>query len=106
LSLARNGAIDNLRSSARSRAAQPIEAALDTPDPRKDAFSAAAESQDRARLIHCLGELDQHQSTAIRSAFMDGATYSELAKRAEVPAGTMKSWIRRGLLRLRDCLAR
>jgi RNA polymerase sigma-70 factor (ECF subfamily) len=104
--LARNRAIDNLRSSARSRGTAPIEAALDLPDPQKDAFSAAAEVQDRVRLTACIGELDQHQSSAIRSAFLDGATYGELAERSNIPLGTMKSWIRRGLLRLRECLGR
>jgi RNA polymerase sigma-70 factor (ECF subfamily) len=42
----------------------------------------------------------------IRAAFLDGATYSQLADRESVPLGTMKSWIRRGLLRLRGCLER
>ena len=42
----------------------------------------------------------------IRAAFLDGASYPELAKREGVPLGTMKSWIRRGLLRLRGCLER
>jgi len=39
-------------------------------------------------------------------AFLDGATYPELAEREKVPLGTMKSWIRRGLQRLRGCLER
>jgi RNA polymerase sigma-70 factor (ECF subfamily) len=104
--LARNRAIDNLRSSARSRGTEPIEAGLEVADPQKDAFSAAAEGQDRVRLTACIGELDQHQSAAIRSAFLEGATYGELAERSKIPLGTMKSWIRRGLLRLRECLGR
>jgi RNA polymerase sigma-70 factor (ECF subfamily) len=37
---------------------------------------------------------------------MEGNTYEELAERMRVPLGTMKSWIRRGLLKLRDCLER
>jgi RNA polymerase sigma-70 factor (ECF subfamily) len=104
--LARNRAIDNLRSSARSRGKEPVEAALEIADPQKDAFAAASEGQDRVRLARCIGELEQHQSAAIRSAFLDGATYSELAERSRIPLGTMKSWIRRGLLRLRECLGR
>ena len=40
----------------------------------------------------------------IRAAFLDGASYPELAERESVPLGTMKSWIRRGLQRLRGCL--
>jgi DNA-directed RNA polymerase specialized sigma24 family protein len=63
-------------------------------------------AQQHQRLAHCLGELDARHSTAIRAAFLDGATYEELAARMNVPLGTMKSWIRRGLLKLRACLER
>ena len=103
--LARNSAIDRHRFSARSRSTEPIEAALELPDGNKSSFALASESEDRARLAHCLDQLDQRQSAAIRSAFLDGATYTDLANREQVPLGTMKSWIRRGLLRLRDCLS-
>ena len=48
--------------------------------------------------------LEARHSGAIRAAFLDGATYEELAVRMSVPLGTMKSWIRRGLLKLRACL--
>ena len=41
---------------------------------------------------------------AIRTAFFDGVTYADLADRANVPLGTMKSWVRRGLARLKECL--
>jgi len=55
-------------------------------------------------LAGCLKELEARHSAAIRAAFLDGATYEELAARMKVPLGTMKSWIRRGLLKLRACL--
>ncbi len=42
----------------------------------------------------------------IRAAFLEGATYPQLADREGVPLPTMKSWIRRGLLRLRGCMER
>jgi RNA polymerase sigma-70 factor (ECF subfamily) len=102
--LARNRAIDKLRSSARLRSAEPVTAALEQPDPEESAFAKAAQKQESARLRHCIGELEERQSQAIRAAFLDGATYSQLADSADVPLGTMKSWIRRGLLRLRECL--
>ena len=38
-------------------------------------------------------------------AYYEGLTHQELAERMDAPLGTVKSWIRRGLLRLRDCLA-
>jgi RNA polymerase sigma-70 factor, ECF subfamily len=43
---------------------------------------------------------------AIRAAFLDGATYEMLAERIGVPLGTMKTWIRRSLVKLRACLER
>lgn len=65
------------------------------------------EAEQEARRLHgCLDEIEGRQATAIRAAFIGGATYAELAERDGVPLGTMKSWIRRGLLKLRECLDR
>ena len=104
VAIARNRAIDRLRAGAVSRRMEPIEAAEDVRDDAPAAAEILERSQESARLATCLGELEERQSTAIRSAFMDGNTYEELAQRMSVPLGTMKSWIRRGLLKLRACL--
>ena len=64
------------------------------------------QEQDAVRLAHCLDELEERARSMIRAAFFEGLTYTDLAAREEVPLGTMKSWIRRGLLRLRGCLER
>ena len=61
-------------------------------------------AQQHQRLSRCLEELEARHARAIREAFLDGTTYEELAARMSVPLGTMKSWIRRGLLKLRTCL--
>jgi RNA polymerase sigma-70 factor (ECF subfamily) len=50
--------------------------------------------------------LEPQHASAIRAAFLEGATYEMLAERMNVPLGTMKSWIRRSLIRLRTCLER
>lgn len=102
--LARNKAIDRLR--RRSLASDGIEAAAEVEDDGASAFEIAASEQESARLNNCLDELDERARNAIRAAFLDGATYPELAERETVPLGTMKSWIRRGLQRLRGCLER
>jgi len=60
--------------------------------------------EERGRLGECLETLEARQQRAIRSAFLDGFTYADLAEREAVPLGTMKSWIRRGLIRLKACL--
>ena len=61
-------------------------------------------SQDNARLHGCLDELAGDERTALRGAFFDGNTYEDLAQRMSVPLGTMKSRIRRALMKLKTCL--
>ena len=105
VAIARNRAIDRVRSAAPARRSEPIEAAAEV-DPGPTAFESLASAQEHARLKSCLDEIEQRQSLAIRAAFMGGFTYEELAERSGVPLGTMKSWIRRGLAKLRECLER
>ncbi len=106
VAIARNRAIDRLRSSAGARRSEPIEAAEAIADPMPLADSVVADAQENQRLESCLGELEAHQSESIRAAFLTGLTYEQLAERTGVPLGTMKSWIRRGLAKLRACLER
>ena len=101
--IARNRAIDWRRRQGRGRSA-PVEEAEAIADgaPRQDDALVAEEAN--ARLHHCLEGIEIRQRGAIRSAFFGGLTYAELAERQAVPLGTMKSWVRRGLLALRGCL--
>jgi RNA polymerase sigma-70 factor (ECF subfamily) len=101
--IARHRAIDWRRRQGRTRAA-PVEEADAIPDgkPRQDDALVADEAT--ARLHLCLEGIEVRQRSAIRSAFFGGLTYAELAERQAVPLGTMKSWVRRGLLALRGCL--
>jgi RNA polymerase sigma factor (sigma-70 family) len=103
--LARNRAIDRLRASG-SRRSEPLELGMGVADPSPGAAVALEEAETSGRLSHCMGELEERRAEAIRTAFFDGATYADLAERSHVPLGTMKSWIRRGLLQLRECLER
>ena len=102
--LARNRAIDRLR--ARRPSGDDLDAAAEVADDGPSALAIIEQDEDAARLARCLDELEERARAMIRSAFFDGATYAELADREAVPLGTMKSWIRRGLLRLRGCLER
>lgn len=100
--LARNKAIDQLR--RRKLPEDDLDAAAAVPDDRPLAFDIIDSDNDRRRLAGCLDTLDERPRAMIRSAFLEGATYPELAEREGVPLGTMKSWIRRGLMRLKGCL--
>ncbi len=103
--IARNRAIDRLRARRPGRSVA-IDAALQVADPQPSALTRVAADQDVARLHGCVGELEALHRNAIRAAFLDGFTYEALADRAGVPLGTMKSWIRRSLLKLRACMDR
>jgi RNA polymerase sigma-70 factor, ECF subfamily len=103
--IARNKSIDRLRL-RRPVAADALEAANDVADEAPSAADTLEQAEESHRLSHCLETLEPDQSRAIRAAFLGGATYSELAGREGVPLGTMKSWIRRGLARLKTCLER
>lgn len=100
--LTRNKAIDRLRQ--RRGPGAPIEAAADIADDGPTALDIIEQDEDRARLTDCLELLDERARGMIRAAFFTGASYPELAAQEGVPLGTMKSWIRRGLMNLRGCL--
>ncbi|MBN8552190.1 MAG: sigma-70 family RNA polymerase sigma factor [Caulobacterales bacterium] len=102
--IARNRAIDRLRAAAVRPAGRPLDEAEEVRDETPDAASFLEARQEADRLHVCLDELEARARTAIRTAFFEGVTYEILAERAEVPLGTMKSWIRRGLQKLKACL--
>lgn len=54
----------------------------------------------------CLMALQSPQRKSVLLAYYEGLTHQELAGRMEAPLGTVKSWVRRGLLSLRECLSR
>lgn len=55
-------------------------------------------------LRRCLGLLEPSQQRCVALAFVEGLSHSEIATRLAAPIGTVKSWVRRGLLSLRSCL--
>ena len=102
--LARNKAVDRVR--ARRQSIAPLDEADEIASDAPSQLDMIESAEDASRLKHCLEELDERARSMIRTAFFDGATYPELARREGVPLATMKSWIRRGLIRLRGCLER
>ncbi len=100
--ITRNRAID------RKRRIKPqvvaIEHAAEIPADAPLASEIAEQREDMGRLRSCLELLDERARSLIQEAFLVGATYAELATREAVPLGTMKSVIRRGLLRLKKCM--
>jgi len=62
-------------------------------------------SSDAQALAGCLKALDAKQRQTIVLAFFEGLSHAELAQHMREPLGTVKTWVRRGLARLKGCLA-
>ncbi len=60
--------------------------------------------REREALLECLGQLGKEQRESLRLAYFEGLTHPELAERLQAPLGTVKTWVRRGLERLKRCL--
>jgi len=61
-------------------------------------------STESEAVFRCLATLDEKQRQAVSMAFLDGLTHTELAEKLGQPLGTVKTWVRRGLLKLKSCL--
>jgi RNA polymerase sigma-70 factor (ECF subfamily) len=104
IAIARNRAIDRLRANRQTRTMDPIDAAAEVADSRPIGDDILETAQTNTRLYGCLDGLAADERTALRGAFFDGNTYEELAARTGTPLGTMKSRIRRALIKLKACL--
>ncbi|HEY0920986.1 sigma-70 family RNA polymerase sigma factor [Devosia sp.] len=103
VAVARNHCLDRLR--ARKPLADELDAALEVADKAPDPEQSAVAGSERSRIETCLGALDADKADAVRGAYLDGYSYDELAERHSVPLNTMRTWLRRSLLKLRECLS-
>jgi RNA polymerase sigma-70 factor (ECF subfamily) len=100
--ITRNRALDRLR--AQKRQFVDLDEVGELADLAPLADIALANEETTQRLATCLQGLDERTAGAIRAAFFGGQTYDSLARRIKIPLGSMKSLIRRGLIRLKVCL--
>nr|WP_268775524.1 ECF RNA polymerase sigma factor SigK [Streptomyces sp. Je 1-369] len=104
LTLAHRRAVDRVRS-VRAAADREARAARRGEGPAYDQVAEEVEAGlEREWVRGCLGSLTDLQRQAVVLAYYDGCTYREVARRLSVPLGTVKTRMRDGLLRLRDCL--
>lgn len=117
MSIARNRAIDGLRRRSRepdtlSRYAgghddEPETDLLEQlPDPAAGPLALLEQASTRHTLERCMQGLVERQRASLALAYYDGLSHAEVAGQMAQPLGTVKSWIRRGLQTLRDCLER
>lgn len=104
VAIARNHSIDRIR--ARRRPAADIETVLEVADPTPGPEAAAVSGDEAGQIHRCLEELEDDRAGAVRGAYLKGESYAELAERYKVPLNTMRTWLRRSLMKLRECLER
>ena len=100
ITIARNTAIDRVRA---RRAGHMVETVLAAPGPSPEQSAVAA--SEAKKLVRCLDGLEEKRGEAVRGAYIDGQSYADLAERFGVPLNTMRTWLRRGLIALRECMS-
>jgi RNA polymerase sigma-70 factor (ECF subfamily) len=103
LTLARNRALDQLRlKSERQRRREDQADDLPPVVARPDFEGSLDEKRRATRVRELMASLNPHQKRAIELAYFEGLSHSEIANVLKEPLGTVKSWIRNGLLRLKE----
>lgn len=102
VSITRNKAIDQLRKHREEPLSDDQVQALCDPSP--SAHEQLEGLRDASALQRCLDTLEGMQRQSIITAYFHGASHAELVTQLAAPLGTVKSWIRRGMERLRRCL--
>jgi RNA polymerase sigma-70 factor (ECF subfamily) len=78
-----------------------MEAVADTTPRAETRLIAQGEAR---RINECFDTLEVDRAQALRGAYLDGQSYSDLAARFDVPLNTMRTWLRRSLQRLKECM--
>ena len=102
IAIARNHSIDRLR--ARPAPQDGDEAMADLRDPSPGVEAQIVAKGEARRITDCFGTLEPAKADAIRGAYLSGLSYEDLSVLHDVPLNTMRSWLRRGLLKLKECL--
>ncbi|WP_375691373.1 sigma-70 family RNA polymerase sigma factor [Pseudooceanicola sp. LIPI14-2-Ac024] len=105
ITIARNHAIDRLRA-RRVQGGGALDEAERVADSSPGPEALAIAESERGRLVDCLAELPDDRAQAVRLAYLHGETYADLAERFDVPLNTMRTWLRRSLQKLKECLLR
>lgn len=103
VAIARNRAIDAVRRKAEvsiEEEPEAMDAAADSPDP----LARRELNDELRRLLACIGQLDADRQRLVLLAYYNGLSREALAKKLDKPVNTIKTWLRRSLIEVRECL--
>ena len=105
VAMARNRAIDIVRKKGDISVEDSPEAlgvAADTPPP----LARREMTEELRRLLACLGKLDPEKQRIVLLAYYSGWSREQLSRKLDIPVNTIKTWLRRSLLEIRECMGR
>jgi RNA polymerase sigma-70 factor, ECF subfamily len=104
VAIARNRAIDIVRKKSETSievGAEALSIAADTPAP----LARREMTEELKRLLSCLGKLDPEKQRILLLAYYSGWSRDQLSKKLDIPVNTIKTWLRRSLLEIRECMS-
>lgn len=100
--IARTHALDFVRKNTAPIEEEPLamDAAADIPEP----LLRREMTEDLKRLLACMGNLDEEGRRLLLFAYYSGWTREQLAAKSDKPVSAIKTWLRRSLAQIRECL--
>jgi RNA polymerase sigma-70 factor (ECF subfamily) len=103
VAIARNGAFDMLRKRTEASIEDEPQA-NEVPAAEVDPLAGRQMTDELKRLLGCMGALDEEHRRVILLAYYNGWSREQLAVKFDKPVNTIKTWLRRGLIQIRECL--
>jgi RNA polymerase sigma-70 factor, ECF subfamily len=103
VAIARNRALDVVRRKSEV-SIEDEPAAMETAGEEPNPLARQEMNEELKRLLGCLGQLDEERRRMVLLAYYDGWSREQLAVKFEAPANTIKTWLRRSLQEIRECL--
>ena len=103
ITIARYHAIDRARArpDRRTDGAEALDSVADKSPTAETVMMARSEA---GRIARCFDKLEGDRAAAVKGAYLNGLSYQDLAQRFDVPLNTMRTWLRRSLQKLKECL--
>ena len=105
VAMARNRAIDIVRKRVDASIEDEPEA-REVPSEAPSPLARREMTEELKRLLSCLGKLDPEKQRIVLLAYYSGWSRDQLAQKLDIPVNTIKTWLRRSLLEIRECMGR
>ena len=103
VAIARNRALDLVRKKGET-SIEEEPAAMEAAGEEQNPLARREMTEELRRLLGCLGQLEEDRRRMVLLAYYSGWSRDQLAAKFDAPANTIKTWLRRSLMQIRECL--